>query len=317
MALDLSHGLFFSTQPPPELDLSSFIEFSDGSFMDFSEDENLGGKCDWGFHSSNWDSKNSHWNGLEKIEKDRCCEPVNDDILARLPVDPFEMDTFTAITGCFEGFEKVFESGGDCCSSMDEAEERVAGGGVFAGLNWVCSSAMRFQSEVNDVKFDELSIPVNGFEVNNGFFDGGFLLNGSMEDFLSYMHVEDPIFEDGVEETEDCSLMDCQGQGDAHEAILYALRFLNIQDLLSVEMVCKGLRDTVRRDNLLWRNIVVTWPLSDRLTDDALLKLTSKAEGNVECLRLGGCTKITDAGLKRVLDSNPKMKKVRIYCLCH
>ncbi|PON95276.1 F-box domain containing protein [Trema orientale] len=299
--------------------LSYSLHCSNGYFMDRSENENLDGKCDLGFQSSNWYLKGSCCNGMEKTEKGGCGELVNDDILARLPADPFEMDirsTFTTITGWFEGFEKDLKSVSDF-SSLDGAKELVddGGGGVFAGLNWVWNGAMRFHSEVDDVKFDEISMPydkVSGFGPNNGLFDGGFVLDGSLEDFLSYMHVEDRVFNDGIKEMGECSVMDSEGQGDANEAILYALRFLHIRDLFSVERVCKSLRDGIRVDNLLWRNIVIDWPLNERITDDALVKLTSKAEGTVESLSLVMCRKITDGGLKRVLNNNPKLKKLGV-----
>ena len=340
MALNFSGGRVFSNHLSMEHNLGSSLPCSNGYFMD----QGFDGKCDWSSEGSIWVSKDSHFNGMEKTEKDGCGEDVNDDIIARLPEDPFEMNiksTYTAITGWFEGFEMDSKSGSDC-SSMDEAEKKrfddyggVFSGldwvwksdeaeekgdddysGVVAGLSWVWNSAMRFQSEVNDVKCDEIPVPcdkINGFGVNNGFFDGGFVLNGSVEDFVSCMYVEDQVLNDGVKETGHCSPMDSQGQGDAHEAIFYALRFLDIQDLLSVEMVCKSLRDVVRRDLFLWRNIFIGWPLSDRITDDAFLRLTSKAEGTLESLSMVWCRQITADGLKRVLEINPKLTKVR-FC---
>ncbi|XP_062105528.1 F-box protein SKIP14 [Humulus lupulus] len=300
-------ALNFSSHSSPEQSLSSTLLCSDGSFMNLSKKEDLNGKCDSGFQSCIWESKNLLWSVLDLNEKDDGCgeqQRGNDDILAWLPVDPFGMrSVFTAITGQFEDFEKGIEPG----SGFSFSEEKIdddGGGGVSAGFMW-------FQSELNDVKYDEISMPcnkVNGFGVNNGLFDGGFVLNGDMEDFLRYMDVEDRIFNDEVMETGDS-----QGQGDAHEAISYALRFLDYEDLLSVERVCKSLREYVIGDSLLWRSINIGWPFCQKINDDTLVKLTSKAEGALENLSLVHCNKITADGLQRVFDNNPKLTKLCLY----
>ncbi|KAH7671028.1 RNI-like protein [Dioscorea alata] len=97
-----------------------------------------------------------------------------------------------------------------------------------------------------------------------------------------------------------------------HDALIYSLAYLGVRDLLSVEMVCRSLRNTVQSDSLLWRCIHIESPLSERMTDDDLFRLTSRAQGNLHYLSLVGCMHITDDGLKRVLETNPRLKKLRI-----
>jgi hypothetical protein len=103
------------------------------------------------------------------------------------------------------------------------------------------------------------------------------------------------------------------GEGGApHDAMFFALAYLGVLDLLNVERVCKSLHDGVRSDPLLWRSIHIDQRLSEKITDDALLKLANRAQGTLQCLNLVECIKITDGGLKRVIETNPKMTKVRI-----
>lgn len=109
-------------------------------------------------------------------------------------------------------------------------------------------------------------------------------------------------------------LKECNEQvdprGSPHEAIFFTLSYLSLQDLFSVERVCKSLRAAVKNDVLLWRHLHVEHPLSKKLTNDTLLQLSARAQGHLQCLSLVDCFKITDDGLKRVLDSNPKLTKL-------
>ncbi|KAL2903541.1 F-box protein SKIP14 [Bienertia sinuspersici] len=101
------------------------------------------------------------------------------------------------------------------------------------------------------------------------------------------------------------------GDGIPHTAMKYALPYLGVRDLLSIEMVCKSLRQIVRTE-LLFTYIDIRQPLSDRLTDDILLELTKKACGELHCLCLVECQRITDDGLRRILDANPKLVKLSV-----
>ncbi|XP_078433049.1 F-box protein SKIP14-like [Wolffia australiana] len=97
-----------------------------------------------------------------------------------------------------------------------------------------------------------------------------------------------------------------------HDALIFALSYLDTADLLSVERVCKTLRQAVRGDPLLWRHIHVRPPLSKNMTDAILLRLTGRASGSLECLSLAECSQVTDAGLRSVLENNPKLRKLNV-----
>ncbi|CAD5324285.1 unnamed protein product [Arabidopsis thaliana] len=77
------------------------------------------------------------------------------------------------------------------------------------------------------------------------------------------------------------------GGGEAHDAFELVLPYLELKEILAVEVVC-------------------------RVTDESLLKLTRRALGGVRCLNLGGCVGITDYGLKQVLASNPHLTKLSV-----
>jgi hypothetical protein len=52
------------------------------------------------------------------------------------------------------------------------------------------------------------------------------------------------------------------------------------------------------------------------------LQLTNRAQGNLQCLSLVECPRITDDGLKHVLENNPRLTKVSshssnaVFCIC-
>lgn len=102
--------------------------------------------------------------------------------------------------------------------------------------------------------------------------------------------------------------------GEPHYGLFLTLYYLGLQDLMSVAKVCKSLHAAVKNDPLLWQSIQVEHPLSERLTDDALLKLAEMSRGHLLDLSLVQCLKITDDGLKQVLDISPKLTKVSV-CL--
>ncbi|CAI9768758.1 unnamed protein product [Fraxinus pennsylvanica] len=95
-----------------------------------------------------------------------------------------------------------------------------------------------------------------------------------------------------------------------HEALGFALSYLGVKDLLSVERVCRSLCSTVQGDPLLWRTLNIDQPLNERITDDVLLQLATRAQGNLQCLSLVECARITDDGLRRVLETNPRLTKL-------
>lgn len=316
MAFDFSRGSMSSTYPP-EQRLSSPIRCSNGYVLDNYADRNSNGTLDWtSSRSRDLDLDNTLRNDKGNTESGGNCDPVNDDVRARLPVDPFGMDgrsTLMAITGCFEGLEEDFESGSGGCG-VDEADEKIGDGALFAELNWVWNNARKFQPGLGDVKFGELSLPYdrfNGFELGSELFYDGFILDGNVEEFLDLSHTGTWMVNDEAQGVQACGTMDSHGEeGAPNEALFFVLGYLGVQDLLSVEKVCTSLRDAVRTDSLLWKNILIDWPLNERITDDSLIKLTSRAGGNLQSLSLLQCMRITDGGLKHVLGSNPRLTKV-------
>lgn len=98
-----------------------------------------------------------------------------------------------------------------------------------------------------------------------------------------------------------------------HESLFLALAYLPLYELLVMSRVCRSFRDALSKDVLPWRNILVGKPLNTRLTNDHLLKVTSKADGRLRILALLNCTKITDDGLQQVVACNPYIGKVE-FC---
>lgn len=100
--------------------------------------------------------------------------------------------------------------------------------------------------------------------------------------------------------------------GSPHDALFFVLDYLTIQDLLSIEGVCRSLRDAVRGDPYLWRSIRIAEPLNVKITDKALVQLISRAQGTLGRLILVNCPNITDNGLRPVVETNPKLSEVSI-----
>lgn len=98
--------------------------------------------------------------------------------------------------------------------------------------------------------------------------------------------------------------------GPPHEALSLISAYLPLFELLAMSGVCTSLRDAVNKDVLSWLDIVVKSPLNLRLSDEILMKITSKANGRLTTLALMDCAKITDDGLQRVVERNPLINKV-------
>ncbi|CAH9135562.1 unnamed protein product [Cuscuta epithymum] len=79
-----------------------------------------------------------------------------------------------------------------------------------------------------------------------------------------------------------------------------------------MEQVCRSLCCVVQNDPLIWRNIKIDHPLSDKITDEALLQLANRAKGQLCCSSLVECLKITDGGLKNVLERNKRLTKLSV-----
>ncbi|XP_020229794.1 F-box protein SKIP14 [Cajanus cajan] len=230
----------------------------------------------------------------------------HDDILDLLPSDPFGMDistTFTAITGWLEDLEVDY--GGYRRDELGASDDNYQ---LFAGLNFIWNNAMRFHACVEENRgFGECcSVRGDGAAASSNF---GFRSAGDGD--LSGLPAAANVSGDVETESGDDGGEGCEEQAP-HLALSFSLGYLGLSDLLAVERACKSLHSTVRGDPLLWRTIHVDQPLNERITDDVLLQLTNRAEGNLQCLSLVECTRITDDGLKRVLEGNPKLIKLSV-----
>lgn len=258
-------------------------------------DEEFGStRCDRsaeGFDKPFWSSRgieNPCGNGGDAGRADRngSCDPVD-----LLPSDPFGMElsttlgnTFTAIAGWIEDF------------SMNSGDHKVGSGSVFEGLNyyWVSSSATQLNyGGAYDGWVGERSLGSLGYEAERGVFK----------------HAADA---GEFSDSRDSEVAHSNGgdEGAPHEGLLFALSYLGVRDLLSVKRVCRSLHSAVQNDPLLWRCIAIDSSLSEKITDDDLLQLSHRAQGNLQCLSLVGCSRITDDGLKHVLENNPRLRKV-------
>lgn len=96
-----------------------------------------------------------------------------------------------------------------------------------------------------------------------------------------------------------------------HEAMFLVLAYLPVYEIVVMSQVCTSLRDAVNNDILPWLNVLVERPLSWRLNDEILMKITTKANGKLKTLALINCMHVTDEGLQRVVEQNPLINKVR------
>ncbi|KAL5991167.1 hypothetical protein ACLOJK_012073 [Asimina triloba] len=211
-----------------------------------------------------------------------CGDSIVGDVVGLLSSDPFGMgmdldSTFTAIAGWLEDFE------------------------AQSGLNFLWDRAMVLESGAAGNAGEE---PIDSECLS--VWDVDELLYSSDED-------ENQVFSCRAEVVEDHGVGCVDGdEGTPHEALYFALGYLDLLGLLSVQMVCKSLHFAVCNDALLWRSIHIDQPLNEKITDDDLLRLVGRAQGNLECLSLVECPRITDNGLKRVLECNPRLTKLSV-----
>lgn len=245
---------------------------------------------------------------------------MHKDILDLLPSDPFGMDistTFTAITGWLEDLEVDYAgySGG----SVGTGDGNYS---LFAGLNFIWSNAMRFQAFPGHTVFEHKENVLRDADVFLVAGEGGYASGddaiGSV--FNTGVRGSDNIDDDSSaimdHKSGECS-EDYEGHsneviGASNSAFSFAFAYLNVRDLLVLESVCRSLRSLVQNDNFLWRSIHIDQPLNEKITDDALLGLTNRARGDLQCLSLVECPRITNNGLKHVLESNPMLTKLGV-----
>lgn len=225
--------------------------------------------------------------------KDASFEPVARDVIDLLPADPFGMEisaTITAIAGWVGDYES----------------ERV-------NISWNTTS---FRKEpVKKEVYERYSLP-DEFDGKTGECSTGVQydvcgLNWKREKCLSFdsMHPATVKYTESGKGTGFC---DNVAAGAPHDALLFALGHLGLKELLSMEMVCSSLRSSIKLDTLLWRNISIHKSSCSKITDEHLLTLTDRAKGNLLCLNLDGCWRISDGFLKLVVDSNKRLRKLNV-----
>ncbi|OMO81416.1 hypothetical protein COLO4_23604 [Corchorus olitorius] len=250
---------------------------------------------------------------------DRCGsqESVSNDIIDLLPSDPFGMDiktTFTAITGWLEDLEVDYGHYVRNGTGTSDGSYQL-----FAGLNFIWNNAMMFQTFPGSTGFECKGSVSGGFGGSSQVKEGGDVSDGAalesssnVEDSLCFRNEDTVSVDEDNEEFQDCEVSSDEDEGAPHEALILALGYLGVRDLFVVEKVCTSLRSTVQNDPLLWRSIHIDQPLSEKITDDVLLQVTSRAQGSLQCLSLVDCQRITDEGLKRVVEKNPKLVKLSV-----
>ncbi|XP_016514795.1 F-box protein SKIP14 [Nicotiana tabacum] len=255
-----------------------------------------------------WGLKNCEKGSFRDPEDEETKMVSDDDIVDLLPQDPFGMGIstkVTAITGWLEDFDKDF----GLKNLGFHADEIEVDAQMFAELNIVLNGAMRIHQDVGVQNIGENSY-ASEIDIGEGLCDSFGCMDVEMEEIINSSYW---VFRDAAQK--DQSGMNDHRNGDGgtpSDALFLALSYLCLRDLLSVERVCKPLRDVVRGDPLLWRNIHVDHPLSCKITDEILTKLTERAQGHLHSLSLVHCSKITDSGLNCVLERNPSLKKLSV-----
>ncbi|XP_022732874.1 F-box protein SKIP14-like [Durio zibethinus] len=243
-------------------------------------------------------------------------ESVSKDILDLLPSDPFGMDistTFTAITGWLEDLEADYG-----CHMRDDVGTGDGSYQLFAGLNFIWNNAMRFQTFPGSMGLECKGSVSGGFGGFSQANEGGDVSGNAggpacnVEDVLCFSSDDMVSVDQEYEEFQNCEVCSEGGEGAPHEALILALGYLGVRDLFALEKVCTSLRSTVQNDPLLWQSIHIDQPLNEKLTDDILLQITIRAQGSLQCLSLVDCQRITDEGLKRVVENNPKLIKLSV-----
>ncbi|PKA55504.1 F-box protein SKIP14 [Apostasia shenzhenica] len=230
----------------------------------------------------------------ERVESICPNDPIN-----LLPADPFEMNLRSSTPEIDFGTTISAAIAGWIGAGSNDYE--VDGGDLLAGFSYywnttVWSSHETHLSSVSSI-VDFYSDGLLGLALD----DTG---NGSFDSTVNAEEVSTSCMEEDIDPV-------CVA-GSLHEGLLLSLGYLGLQDLLSVERVCRSLRVAVQHDTLLWRCVHIDSPLSEKITDDVLYRLTQRAQGSLQCLSLLRCSRITDDGLKRVLDSNLSLKKLSI-----
>jgi hypothetical protein len=226
-------------------------------------------------------------------EEEDCDDPAQN-----LPTDPFGMNLESTLTAALAS-----------CIRFGNRDAAAGGGAVCAHLSFYLNQALALSWE-----------PHIGGGCRSAseapFGRGGAACSQRLPPLASG---EEPVApEDEPSTSGNAALMMCHDTADVEEggappdAMVFALRYLGLRDLLAVEMVCKSLHSAVRGDHTLWKCIHVEPVLSGKISDPDVLRLTQKIPGVLQCLNIDDCLNITDKGLNAVLQSNPKLIKVSV-----
>ncbi|KAF3431108.1 hypothetical protein FNV43_RR25838 [Rhamnella rubrinervis] len=304
MALNFSHRPIFPAHISED-NLVSPIRIANGYLVEGIPEKN-GDGFGKSWHS-NREVEDPFAYGSDRCERGGSQESVSNDILDLLPSDPFGMDintTFTALTSWLEDYE---------VGASDGSYQ------LFAELNFIWNNAMRFQTFPVNTCVDHKSNVASGFDACyeekrgvDASVHGDFESTCDLNDILTFGNESINKTIQSGEEFGVGNGVCSDGGGAPNGALPFALGYLGVRDLLAVERVCKSLRSTVRGDPLLWRSIHIDQPLNEKITDDILLQLTNRAQGNLQCLSLVECPRVTDDSLKRVLESNPRLSKLSV-----
>ncbi|KAF9604406.1 hypothetical protein IFM89_006415 [Coptis chinensis] len=219
------------------------------------------------------------------------------DIIDLLPSDPFGMNvaaTFGAITGCWFDYFQIDALNSVWNNSNNNNNKTVmfpvfGDIGMYECFNNNNEDAVGFDGWVEKKGVIQIQQISNGLSPTTGAGASNIPNKEILEEVSG-----------------SCS------SGDAHEALFFAFGYMSVQDLLNVERVCKSFRSAVYGDPLLWRNICIHQPLNERIEDDGLVRLTGRAQGNLQSLSLVKCSRVTDVGLKCVLQSNPRLTMLNV-----
>ncbi|CAH1412939.1 unnamed protein product [Lactuca virosa] len=232
-----------------------------------------------------------------------------DYLLSSLKIgDWYRMDDYTDNSFDFDGFDDYLNLNWEWKKEdvldmlpSDPFEMNISGG---------CTMIRGWIQEVDDdigyIKISEKSI---GDEINlddTSTTNGLFFFDGSKES---------KALQHSFNKNTNCCQSDGKDNihvGVPHDALFFALGHLGMRDLMSVERVCKSLRDGVRNDPLLWRNIHIDQQPGESFADESLLRITNRASGSLQSLSLVKCLKITDNGLKNVIQQNPGLTKLSL-----
>lgn len=233
-------------------------------------------------------------------------DAISMDVNFSLPNDPFGMNfgietTVSTINDWIEDFGLK-----TCALEINEEGKNDDDEKLIGELNLVWASSMQFELEEGEnenVDGNEADLVIHAMDEST--FDECHLMVGNAEELMCF----------GFEKYQKEHVIDSCSEAEAGappDALFFALGYLGVFDLISVERVCKSLRDAVQNDPLLWREIQIDYPLSFNIFDDVLLRLTNRAQGSLHSLSLINCKKITNIGLKHVLESNLRLTKLSV-----